>query len=83
MNAYAIVSNYAGKVIDHIDYPRRCRQMSEAELLYTIADCRESLAAWPDCASADYYQDEINYAAAELERRRRGGRRQMPRARVL
>jgi hypothetical protein len=83
MPAYAIVSNYAGKVIDHLEYPRRCRQMSEAELLYTIADCRESLAAWPDCPSADYYQDEINYAAAELERRRRGGRRQMPRARVL
>ena len=83
MPAYAIVSNYAGKVIDHRDYPRRCRQMSEAELLYTIADCRESLAAWPDSANAGAYQDEINYAAAELERRRRGGRRQMPRARVF
>jgi hypothetical protein len=83
MPDYAIVPSYAGKVIDHIDYPRRCRQMSEAELLYTIADCRESLAAWPDSANAGAYQDEICYCADELERRRRGGRRQMPRARVL
>lgn len=71
------------KTMNHLDYPRRCRQLSEAELLYTIADARESLAAWPDCPSAGYYQDEINYAAAELERRRHGGRREMPRARVL
>lgn len=75
MPAYAIVSNYAGKVMDHLEYPRRCRRLSEAELLYTIADARESLAAFPDSANAGYYQDEIHYAAAELERRRRGGRR--------
>ena len=75
MPAYAVISNYAGKVIDHRDYPLRCRRLSEAELLYTIADARESLAAWPDSPSAGYYQDEISYAAAELERRRRGGRR--------
>jgi hypothetical protein len=83
MPAYAIGSNYAGKVIDHLEYPRRCRRMSEAELLYTIADCRESLAAWPDSPNAGAYQDEINYAAAELARRARGGRREKPRARVF
>lgn len=65
----------AAREIDHADYHRRCRRMSEAELIYTIADCRESLAAWPDCPNAGRYQDEISYAAAELERRRRGGRR--------
>lgn len=75
MPAYAVISNYAGKVIDHRDYPARCRRLSEAELLYTIADARESIAAWPDSPNAGYYQDEILYAAAELERRRRGGRR--------
>lgn len=61
--------------LDHASYPRRCRRISEAELLYIIADCRESLAAWPDSPNAGRYQDEISYAAAELERRRRGGRR--------
>jgi len=80
MPAYAIVSNYAGKVIDHRDYPARCRRLSEAELLFIIADCRESLAAWPDCPNAGAYQDEICYAAAELERRRRGGKRSRPRS---
>ena len=82
MPAYAVVSNYAGKVIDHRDYPRRCRRLSEAELLYTIADARESIAAFPDSPNAGYYQDEIHYAAAELERRRRGGRRDRTQASV-
>jgi hypothetical protein len=70
----------AAREIDHAAYPRRCRRLSEAELLYIIADCRESLAAWPDCPNAGRYQDEISYAAAELERRRRGGRRARPAA---
>ena len=61
--------------LDHAAHARRCRRLSEAELLYTIADCRESLAAWPDSPNAGRYQDEIYSAAAELERRRRGGRR--------
>jgi len=64
--------------IDHAAYQTRCRRMSEAELLYTIADCRESLAAFPDCDKAGHYQDEIHYAAAELARRRRGGKRSRP-----
>jgi len=34
-------------------------------------------------ANAGAYQDEICYCAAELERRRRGGRREAPPARVL
>jgi hypothetical protein len=75
MPAYAVISSYAGKTIDHRDYPARCRRLSEAELLYTIADARESLAAWPDSPNAGRYQDEIYSAAAELERRRRGGGR--------
>ena len=72
---YAIVSNYAGKVIDHAAYAAKVRTMSEAELLYTIHDCQASLMAWPDCPSAGYYTDEIHYAAAELYRRRKGGQR--------
>lgn len=78
MPAYAIMSNYGGKTIDHRDYPRRCRQLSDAELLFTIADCRETIAAWPDTPNAGYYLDEINYCADELARRRRGGKRQRP-----
>lgn len=72
----------AAREIDHAAYPRRCRRLSEAELLYIIADCRESLTAWPDSPNAGRYQDEISYAAAELERRRRGGRRDRTQAAV-
>ena len=68
--------------LDHAAYPRRCRRLSEAELLYIIADCRESITAWPDSPNAGRYQDEISYAAAELERRRRGGRRDRTQASV-
>lgn len=61
--------------IDHAAYPRRCRRLSDAELAFTIADARAALAAMPDGAKASYYADEICYAANELKRRRRGGRR--------
>jgi len=64
--------------IDHASYQARCRRMSDAELLFTVADCRESLAAFPDCDKAGHYQDEIHYAAAELARRARGGKRRRP-----
>jgi hypothetical protein len=63
--------------IDHAAYPRRCRRMSDAELRYTIADARAALDAMPDGDKASYYADEICYCADEIERRRRGGRRQL------
>lgn len=66
---------YHAPQIDHAAYARRCRSRSEAELLFIVADCRAALAAMPDGDKAGYYQDEIHYAHAELERRRRGGRR--------
>ena len=75
MPAYAIVSNYAGKVIDHAAYAAKVKTMSDAELLFTIDDCQKTLLAWSDCPSAGYYTDEIHYAAAELYRRRKGGHR--------
>lgn len=64
--------------IDHAAYPRRCRTMSDAELMFTIADAKSALAAMPDSDKAGYYADEICYAADEIERRRRGGRRTRP-----
>jgi hypothetical protein len=66
---------YAVQHIDHAAYPRRCRRMSDSELHFTISDARAALAAMPDGPKAGYYADEICYCADELERRRRGGRR--------
>ena len=78
MPAYAIVSNYAGKVMDHLAYPRRCRTMSDAELLFTIDDAKAAMRAMPDSPNASYYADEVCYCADELARRSRGGRRRIP-----
>ena len=68
------------KQIDHAAYPKLCRTRSDAELRFIIADCRSTLAAWPDQPNYGYYLDEINYCADELARRDRGGRRKMPTA---
>ncbi len=78
MPAYAIVSNYAGKVMDHNRYPRVCRGRSEAELRFIMADARAAHDANPDNPNAGYYLDEINYCADELARRARGGKRSRP-----
>lgn len=78
MPAYAIVSNYAGKVMDHNRYPRICRGRSEAELHFVMADARAAHDANPDNPNAGYYLDEINYCADELARRARGGKRSRP-----
>jgi hypothetical protein len=75
MPAYAIVSNYAGKVIDHQAYAANVRTMSDAELLFTARDAKATVDAWPDQPNAGYYLDEINYCAGELHRRRQGGQR--------
>ena len=68
----------ATKHIDHAAYPKLFRTRSDAELLYTIADCRATLEAWPDQPNHGYYADEINYCADELNRRSRGGKRARP-----
>jgi hypothetical protein len=68
----------ATKHIDHVAYPKACRTRSDAELLYVIADCRATLAAWPDQPNHGYYADEINYCADELARRARGVKRRRP-----
>jgi hypothetical protein len=66
---------HATKEIDHAAYAKDCRSRSEAELLFIIADCRATLAAWPDQPNHGYYADEISYCAQELNRRQKGGRR--------
>jgi hypothetical protein len=64
--------------LDHAAYAARCRRLSAAELLFTIEDCRQSLAAWPDSPNAGRYTDEIHYCSAEILRRERGGKRRPP-----
>ena len=61
-----------GRQIDHTEYPKRIKNLSSAQLRFIIQDCREALAAMPNCDKADYYADEINYCAMELNRRQKG-----------
>lgn len=75
MHATTTDNPHATKHIDHAAYPKLCRSRSEAELRFVIADCRATLAAWPDQPNYGYYLDEINYCADELARRARGGKR--------
>lgn len=58
--------------IDHTNYPKQLRRKSLTALLFIIKDCKEALTAMPDNPKAGYYQDEIHYAAAEIQLRQRG-----------
>jgi hypothetical protein len=63
--------------IDHREYPRRMRGLTEEALRFTITDAKEALAAMPDSPKAGYYQDEIHYASMELKRRRQNEARRV------
>jgi len=55
--------------INHSEYIKKTRKMTEAELQYIIKDCQEALRAMPENPKAGYYADEINYCVMELHRR--------------
>lgn len=56
--------------IDHIEYPKRVKKLSNAVLKYIIADCKLALNAYPTGIKTGYYADEIHYAAMELQNRK-------------
>jgi len=56
--------------IDHVNYPKRLRNKSLAELYFIIKDAKETIRVNPEGHKAGYYQDEINYACNEIQRRR-------------
>lgn len=58
------------KRMDHTEYQKRCKGMTEAALRYTIADAAAARDAMPDGENAGYYADEVSYAAMELASRR-------------
>ena len=57
------------KQMDHVQYIRKTRGMTDAYLRYVIDDAREAISAQPDGVNAGYYADEINYCSMELFRR--------------
>ena len=56
--------------MDHAAYQKKTKKMTDAELRYTIKDAGEAIRANPSNLKNGYYQDEINYCAIELHRRK-------------
>ena len=59
----------ADKVMDHVAYPKSLRRKCLESLRFIIEDCRESIRVNPTNPNNEFYQDEINYALAEIKRR--------------
>ena len=57
------------KFMNHSAYMKKVKRMSQAELEYTIKDCKEVLAVWVAHPNCSYYSDEICYCSTELHRR--------------
>ena len=49
------------KIMNHTEYPKKCKKMSIEALRYTIQDCQKAIAANPSNPNNSYYSDEINY----------------------
>ena len=52
------------------NYAERCRNATDAGLVYVMKDARAAMLANPDGVKAGYYADEISMAGMELNRRR-------------
>jgi len=57
--------------INHAEYMRKVRGLSEESLMYIIRDAQAAIKAMPDGHKAGYYADEIHYCSMELSRRKR------------
>jgi len=56
--------------IDHINYPKRLKNLDSEALRFIIKDCREAINALPGNPKNGYYADEINYCVMELYKRK-------------
>lgn len=59
------------KTMDHTSYPRLMKRKEDAALRFIIKDAQAAIDANPDGINAGYYADEVNYAAMELNRRKK------------
>lgn len=56
--------------INHADYQKKVKKLSDDVLRYIIKDCQEALKNMPNSPKAGYYADEISYCSMELNRRK-------------
>ena len=57
------------KQINHGEYMKKVKTLTEESLRYIIKDCQEAITAMPNGEKAGYYADEIHYCSMELSRR--------------
>ena len=60
------------KEINHIEYMKKVRRLSLAELRYIIDDASKAAKALPGGENEGYYLDEVNYCTSEINRRKKG-----------
>lgn len=56
--------------INHTEYQKKVKSMTDAELRFIIKDASEAAQMLPDSPKAGYYQDEVNYCISELNSRK-------------
>ena len=57
-------------MINHDEYQKRIKKLTDAELRYTIADCKQAIQSMPNGHKAGYYMDEVHYCFQELNTRK-------------
>jgi len=57
------------KQINHNEYMKKVKTLTDESLRYIIKDCQEAISAMPNGEKAGFYADEIHYCAMELSRR--------------
>ena len=61
--------------INHSEYMKKVKALSEESLNFIIKDCHEAIQALPDNPKNGYYMDEIHYCSMELVARKNKGKR--------
>jgi hypothetical protein len=56
--------------INHSEYQKKVKSLSNDCLRFIIKDCKESICAMPNNLKNGYYQDEIHYCVMELNKRK-------------
>ena len=56
--------------INHSEYQKKVKSLSNDCLRYIIKDCKEAICAMPNNPKNGYYQDEIHYCVMELNKRK-------------
>lgn len=56
--------------MNHSEYIKKTKSMSDHQLLFIIKDCQEAITANPDNPKNSYYADEICYCGMEIRRRK-------------